>query len=174
MSEFAKRVYSTRVTVMTAREVILIRISFQKLEAISSIASLTFYQVLLEVDPTLRSLFTNDIEEQGRNFMFALRFVVDTLETPHLMIPTLESLGRRHASYGVTDEHWLKGQIALFGMLERTLGRGFDAETRAAWKAAYEFVSEVMKRAAGTVGRTESDYRIPFISRLPPPPVAGS
>ena len=84
---------------MTPVQLNILRQTFDRVESLSGIAALTFYQRLFELDPGLRRLFRNDIEEQGQKLMVALRFLVDSIETRQAIVPTLESLGRRHAGY---------------------------------------------------------------------------
>lgn len=133
---------------MTPFETDLVRQTFAQVEAKAGIAALTFYQQLFALDPSLRPLFRADIEEQGRKLMLALRYTVDTLESPQALEPVLESLGRRHVTYGVRDEHYDTVGTALLAMLERVLGAAFTPEAGVAWSKAYGHVAAVMKRAA--------------------------
>ena len=136
---------------MTPFEINFVRETFAQVEAKAGIAALTFYQHLFVLDPSLRPLFRADIEEQGKKLMTALRFTVDTLESPQALEPVLESLGRRHVAYGVREEHYDTVGQALLAMLERVLGGDFTPETRTAWVKAYGHVAGVMKRAAAVV-----------------------
>jgi hemoglobin-like flavoprotein len=136
---------------MKSDQLDLVRATFARLEAVASVAALTFYQRLFTADPSLRPLFQHDIEEQAKRLMLALRFIVDTLETPEVMVPALESLGRRHVTYGVREEHYDTVGRALLGMMEKVLGAAFTKEARAAWSVAYSEVAGIMKRAAATV-----------------------
>jgi hemoglobin-like flavoprotein len=108
----------------------------------------------------LRPLFRNDIEQQGKKLMISLRFIVDTLETPQAMVPALESLGRRHVTYGVREEHYKTVGAALLNMLEHTLGAAFTSDARAAWTTAYTSVADIMKRAAATVASIDSQDQL--------------
>ncbi len=141
---------------MTPKEIELVRSTFSRVEGVAQVAALTFYQRMFTLDPCLRPLFRNDIDEQAKKLMVALHFIVDTLETPHVMIPALESLGRRHVTYGVREEYYVTVGIALLDMLERVLGEMFTKDARAAWTTAYAMVSDVMKRAASAVPAVES------------------
>lgn len=136
---------------MTPIEADLVRQTFAQAEAKAGIAALTFYQRLFELDPSLRPLFHADIEEQGRKLMLALRYTVDTLESPQALQPVLESMGRRHVGYGVRDEHYDTVGAALLGMLEQVLGPAFTPETAEAWGKAYGHVAAVMKHAAAAM-----------------------
>jgi hemoglobin-like flavoprotein len=142
---------------MSPKQLELVRSTFSSLEKRSGIAALSFYQELFTLDPSLRALFHTDIEAQGQKLMTALRFIVDTLESPQEIRPMLESLGRRHVTYGVREEHYETVGIALLNMLQRVLGAGFSAKARDAWREAYGHVAKVMKDAAATVAREAKD-----------------
>jgi len=154
---------------ITAKQIELVRATFFRVEGMGQVAALTFYQRLFTLNPLLRPLFRNDIEEQAKKLMAALRFIVDTLETPNVMIPTVESLGRRHATYGVREEYYDTVGLALLDMLERVLGAAFTKDTRVAWTAAYATVSGVMKRAASTVPVVDSQDQLNLAPSLRPP-----
>ena len=153
---------------MTSKQIELVRTTFSRLEAMGGIAALTFYQRLFTLDPSLRPLFRNDIEEQGKRLMLALRFIVDSLEMPQALIPALESLGRRHVAYGVQERHYETVGIALLNMLERTLGAAFTSDARVAWTTAYTNVAEVMKRAAATVAPVDPKDELNLARSLDP------
>ena len=125
----------------------LIRSTFLEVDRISQVFALTFYQRLFELDPQLRSLFHTDIEEQSRKLMQFLRQLVESVEHPEDIVPALESLGRRHATYGVREEHYETVGAALLWAFVQVLGGGFTAEARAAWEGLYVRVAEIMKRA---------------------------
>ena len=54
------------------------------------------------------------------------------------------NLGRRHAGYGVKDEHYASVGAALLWTLERGLGAAWTPELAAAWVAAYTTLSQFM------------------------------
>jgi hemoglobin-like flavoprotein len=128
-----------------------IRESFAKIEPRSAIVALIFYQRLFTLDPSLRGLFQHDIEQQGVKLMQALRFAVATLEQPRALQPVLESLGRRHACYGVEDRHYDTVGAALMEALEHLLGPAFTPEVKEAWLAIYTHLADTMKYAAAQV-----------------------
>jgi hemoglobin-like flavoprotein len=133
---------------LTVKQIRLLRESFARVEPQANIAGLIFYRHLFTLDPTLRPLFHTSIELQGRKLIEALSYTVASLENPKTLVPILESLGRRHISYGTRDEHYATVSSALIQTLEEALGKSFTDETRDAWAAALAFVSETMKRGA--------------------------
>lgn len=130
---------------MTPRQVHLVRTSFAELSRHQHVAALVFYQKLFELDPALRPLFKNDIEEQSRKLMAMLGSLIAMLEGQAGLEEELRAMGERHAGYGVRDEHYATVGAALLGMLDATLDRNFTPEMRGAWLALYGAVETFMK-----------------------------
>jgi hemoglobin-like flavoprotein len=63
----------------------------------------------------------------------------------------VQALGRRHAGYGVTDEHYDMVAEALLWTLQQGLGEYFTPDVAAAWCSAYAILADVMKAAAAEV-----------------------
>ncbi len=133
---------------MTPEQIALIRSSWSKVLPIADTAARLFYERLFEVDPAARSLFTGNMEEQGANLMRMLNKVVRGLDRPEATTPLMEELGRRHAEYGVMDEHYDAVGEALLGALEQGLGEDFTPQVREAWASAYKLIASTMKDAA--------------------------
>jgi len=131
-----------------ASQIRLLRQSFAKLEPQAGIAGLIFYRNLFELDPNLRALFQTSIELQARKLMESLSFTIATLENPAELAPLLESMGRRHVTYGAQDRDYATVIEALLKALEEVLGNSFAADVRKAWREALEFVAGEMKRGA--------------------------
>ena len=64
------------------------------------------------------------------------------------LIPALEVLGRRHAGYGVQDEHYETVGTALLWTFEQELGPAFTPDVREAWTQLYVIVATTMREAA--------------------------
>lgn len=126
----------------------LVRKSFQAVERAPAVAALVFYRRLFELEPRLRPLFKNDIEAQAQKLMETLGAAVGMLDNPERLTAELESLGARHAGYGVRDEHYAIVGRALLDMLGEVLGAQFSAEIRAAWTELYLIISETMQHGA--------------------------
>lgn len=133
---------------MNERQVELVQATFRLVQPIAADAARLFYARLFELDPTLRPLFKHDLSEQGNKLMTALAFVVRGLRAPHVILPVVRDLGRRHAAYGVRDDHYATVGEALLWTLERGLGETFTPEVRGAWAAAYTLLADEMKLAA--------------------------
>lgn len=133
---------------MQPRQITLIQSSFAEVVPLTDEAAALFYRRLFEIAPQTRRLFVNDIEEQGRKLLLTLATVVDALDDIPSIVPAVTALAERHVGYGVRDEHYAAVGAALIAMLRGTLGARFDAETEAAWGAAYQFLADTMITAA--------------------------
>lgn len=148
VSAKSRRGRGSKTGAWTAKDLRLLRRSFSSVESHAGIAGLIFYRNLFTLDPSLRSLFHTSIELQGRKLMEALNYTLATLEKPHLLVPVLEGMGRRHVGYGARDHHYDTVIEALMRTLNEVLQDGFSPEVRRAWRRALEFVAEAMKRGA--------------------------
>jgi len=135
---------------MTPEKIALIRSSFALVRPHAELAASTFYGRLFEVAPQLRMMFKGDMKEQGRKLMMVLSVVVSNLDRLDSIVPTVQSLGRRHKDYGVEDSHYDIVGAALLWTLETCLAKVFTPATRAAWADAYDLLAQVMRAAAAT------------------------
>lgn len=127
----------------------LVQKTWAQVAPIADQAAELFYGRLFQIDPSLERMFDRtDLKKQGRMLMQALSLTVKGLDAPDTLIPILQSLGRRHAGYGVRDEHYDTVGQALLWTLNKGLGAGFTAPVKAAWVEAYTLVASVMKSAA--------------------------
>lgn len=125
----------------------LVQESFKVVEKISDVAADMFYQRLFDIEPDLRSLFSEDLREQKKKLMGALKVLVNTLDHPDKLIPILEDMGRKHKTYGVVEDHFVPVADALVWTLEEGLGSDFTEEVRHAWTALYSAVASIMIEA---------------------------
>jgi hemoglobin-like flavoprotein len=133
---------------MTRQQVELVQSSFRLVQPTLETAAAIFYDRLFELDPSLRGLFRNPREEQGRKLGRALTVVVRALDRPDQIRDAVETMGRRQAAYGVRDEHYSTVGAALLWTLETGLGAAFTPDVRHAWTAAYSWLAYTMRRAA--------------------------
>jgi hemoglobin-like flavoprotein len=135
---------------MDARQIERIRTSWTAVEPIADTAAGLFYDRLFELDPALRRLFARtDLAQQRKLLMQTLTVVVRSLDKLDTIVPAIQALGRRHAGYGVREEHYETVGAALLWTLDRGLGDAFDDETADAWASAYTTLASVMIDAAG-------------------------
>ncbi|MBI3562704.1 MAG: hemin receptor [Gammaproteobacteria bacterium] len=136
---------------MTPQQIQLVKNSWQQVKPIADTAATIFYQRLFELDPKLKPLFKNDLQEQGRKLMNTISFAVNSLDKLTEIIPAVEALGRRHAGYGVKDADYQSVAEALLWTLQKGLGTSFTPETRQAWIETYNLLSQTMRKAANPV-----------------------
>lgn len=133
---------------MTPNQAELVQRSWKQVEPIAETAAELFYGRLFTIDPSLRALFRGDMKEQGRKLMSMIAFAVKGLTRLEQIVPGVQALGRRHAGYGVKDEHYATVAAALLWTLEQGLGDAFSADVRDAWTAAYGLLATTMKDAS--------------------------
>jgi hemoglobin-like flavoprotein len=80
--------------------------------------------------------------------MQMLTAAVKGLDRLEQLVPVVEDLGRRHATYGVEDRHYDTVASALLWTLEKGLGDAFTPETKQAWTTVYGLLATTMKTAA--------------------------
>jgi hemoglobin-like flavoprotein len=122
--------------------------SFATIAPIADDAAALFYRRLFEIDPSLRHMFRGDMAEQRRKLMQMLTAAVKGLDRLEQLVPVVEDLGRRHATYGVEDRHYDTVGSALLWTLEKGLGDAFTPETKQAWTTVYGLLATTMKTAA--------------------------
>jgi hemoglobin-like flavoprotein len=133
---------------MTAEQIDAVQRSWRQVVPMADGVARLFYGRLFALDPSLRRMFRGDMDEQGRKLMATLSFVVDKLGRLPELLPAVQSLGRRHAAYGVRDEHYAKVATALLWTLEQGLGESFTPALREAWSGAYDTLAGAMQEAA--------------------------
>ena len=133
---------------MNAKQIELVQSSWHQMPYTLEETATRFYTRLFEADPALKRLFRGDMQDQGRKSMAMLTFIVDSLGRMQEIVPSLRSLGSRHAGYGVRDEHYGTVGATLLATLEGALGPRFTPEVRSAWMAALEALAGTMTQAA--------------------------
>jgi hemoglobin-like flavoprotein len=133
---------------MSPEQKAIVTKTWQSLALVADTAVRYFYDKLFEIDPTTRPLFrTANMAEQRQKIIAALTMVVQGLDRLETLVPRLEALGRRHAQYGVGDDHYNSVGVALLWMLENMLGPEWTPAAEAAWTDAYTVLADVMRGA---------------------------
>jgi len=133
---------------MTPEQVRLVQSTFAQVEPIAETAADLFYTRLFTLDPSLRPMFTGDMEEQGRKLMRMIGIVVNNLTRLETILIAITRLGQKHVAYGVQDQHYDTVAQALLWTLEQGLGDSWNPETQEAWTVAYTTLAGVMRDAA--------------------------
>jgi len=134
---------------MHATDVALVQSTWEQVLPIADDAAKLFYKRLFELDPALRQMFRQtDMTEQRKKLMQMITVAVRGLQRLDELLPAVEALGRRHAGYGVTNEHYNTVAAALLWTLEQGLGAAFTPQVRSAWTETYTTLAAVMQRGA--------------------------
>jgi hemoglobin-like flavoprotein len=139
---------------MSPEQVKLVQDSFAEVLPIADKAANLFYDRLFVIAPELRTLFPEDLSGQKKKLMQMLATAVNNLHQVEKILPAVRDLGRRHATYGVTDNHYEPVGSALLYTLEQGLGANFTPPVKSAWAATYTTVTDVMKHAAATAANS--------------------
>jgi len=133
---------------MTEKQIELVQTSWEKCIPIADTAASIFYAKLFELNPELKPLFKSDIKEQGKKLMTMITTAVRSLNNLEGIVGAVQDMGRRHAGYGVKDEHYDTVGTALIWTLGQGLGDDFTDETKEAWVEVYTLLATTMKDAA--------------------------
>jgi len=128
--------------------VFLTQTSFEAVARQREAAAELFYRLLFEIDSNARGLFSaTDMTAQGDMLMSVLAAAVKGLDRIEDLVPVLQDLGRRHASYGVELRHYDSVEQALLEMVRQMLGDAFSLDIRLAWSRTYNRLAKVMIEA---------------------------
>lgn len=133
---------------MTPEQIALVQESFTFVVPIADTAAALFYGRLFALDPTLRLMFPTDMTEQRSKLMMMLRVAVNGLGRLDTLVPAVQTLGRRHAGYGVANGHYATVGAALLWTLGQGLGEQWTPSVETAWVAAYTLLAGTMQAAA--------------------------
>jgi hemoglobin-like flavoprotein len=133
---------------LNAQQIALVQSSFRSVQPMSGIAAELFYKRLFEIEPDVATLFKGDVKRQGREFMQVLAVAVGGLSNMSTLVPIVQQLGVRHATYGVQVQHYDSVRRALLWTLAAILQDAYTTEVRAAWSTAYSMLAGIMKEAA--------------------------
>lgn len=110
----------------------------------------TFYTILFNRMPKLRTLFPDDMSGQGMRFMAAIGFVVENLDDEAELNRHLDLLAKGHASFKLRPDAYREMQEALINTLTEALGSRFTNEIELAWRSAFDQICTAMIRESGT------------------------
>ncbi|MCB0648720.1 MAG: hypothetical protein KDC49_18750 [Saprospiraceae bacterium] len=139
---------------MEQKHIELVQSSFQHVIPIADTAMEIFYSKLFERNPDLIALFPKSetgMGAQRNKLRDMLVAAVNGLSDIPALVPVLQSLGKRHVSYGVEDKHYDDVGAALIGTLEAGLGEAFTPDVKDAWVKVYGVMSSTMITAANEV-----------------------
>ena len=138
---------------MTPAQLELVKSSYAKLPDGGAAMASDFYRNLFELDPSTRTLFATEPAVMSVKFSGELAAIVEAITSYETFAPRVSELAVRHNGYGVRPLHYRTVGQALIRALAAHLDEDWDEELEAAWRRAYNLVSEVMMAAAGDAPR---------------------
>lgn len=134
---------------MTPEQVGLLAESWNAVAGRREAIARTFYQLLFERHPEVRPLFARvDMRAQYEKFAGMVDEIVRLRAEPREYVKSAVLLGQRHATYGVTRDHYAPAGAVLLEVLASALGTAFTPAVREAWSEGYLLTSSIMSRAA--------------------------
>jgi hemoglobin-like flavoprotein len=108
-----------------------------------------FYDRVFATAPELKSLFAStNMPRQRQMLLGALVLLRKSLRNLEGVVPTLRTLGARHATYGVLPEHYPIIGTALLSTMAEIAGNAWLADYTEAWTAAFQVVQDTMLSGA--------------------------
>lgn len=129
-----------------------------------------FYDELFAINPSLRSMFRDDMQVQETKFLSALSHIVRALDAPNIVLEDIRKLAQTHVGYGVKPEHYTSFGNALLRTLKRTLGADFTPDLSRAWSIGFRAIVQIMNESshgrASCSGPGQEPFRPPTLPLL--------
>jgi hemoglobin-like flavoprotein len=123
----------------------LLRESFDLVTANKEQFAQDFYTRLFSTSPQTKTLFADtDMQQQQATLVGTIAGVIAGIEKGENIVPALQKLGARHASYNVKPEHYPLVGTALIETFQQYLQDRFTPSMQQSWIEAYGVVSEQM------------------------------
>lgn len=108
-----------------------------------------FYEILFERYPQAKPLFgRNDSKEQAKMLQEAIVAVVEHVEDAAWLTETLQGMGKKHVSYGVTEEMYPWVGECLIATLAEIAADDWTDDIEKAWVDAYGAITALMLEGA--------------------------
>jgi hemoglobin-like flavoprotein len=133
---------------LTKREIEIVQDDWEKVEQDANRAGTLLYDRLFALDPSLRALFTSDLEQQKSKLVTMIGSTLYGLSDPDVLMPIVRLLGQKHVRLGVKNEDYATVGVSLLWTLKQILGPAFGPENEAAWTKVYGLLAETMKAPA--------------------------
>ena len=112
-----------------------------------------FYSNLFALRPELERLFVNGTVAQGAMLTHMLRSVVSGLGRRKHVTIGLQTMGRKHAGYGVEPDHYATFKAAMLETIRDVMGTDLTHEVEESWSETLDVVLGLMREGAGTERR---------------------
>jgi nitric oxide dioxygenase len=107
----------------------------------------TFYRNMFGEHPELRNLFNMGNQAQGvqqQSLASAVFAYAANFENPDALTPVVSRIAHKHASLGITSEHYPIVGRHLLGAIKQVLGEAATPELIEAWAEAYGALADVL------------------------------
>ncbi|MDR5589907.1 adenylate/guanylate cyclase domain-containing protein [Christiangramia sp. SM2212] len=105
-----------------------------------------FYTRVFEKAPGVRALFKKNMQDQGRLLTHMLGGIVYSLSRPEHLETGLAFLGKSHARYGVTKDHYPVVLSSMMETIQEQLGDECSPKLIEAWEKALLYITNEMKK----------------------------
>jgi hemoglobin-like flavoprotein len=133
---------------MTEDDIAMVQQSWHTIEPVKRITAELFYVKLFELDPTLRLLFSDDLQLRAQRFIQLMDATVRGLGRADVLMPAIRELGIRHPRFGESDLHHGNIATALFWTLQKGLRDDFTPQVQSAWIKTYGVLSQTLRSAS--------------------------
>ena len=103
-----------------------------------------FYRWLFNNCPKLRDMFKHDIALQAAKFTSMMEYLVNHLDTLHIVANDLIKLAVRHCQYGAMPVHYEVVEEGLITVFRDVCQEYWTDELQEAWHAAIDNISTMM------------------------------
>jgi hemoglobin-like flavoprotein len=135
-----------------ANEIALVESTFAAAAPKSDRLSTAFFEHLFAPDPTVRSMFADDLLAHRTELLDELAVIVDSLRHVPVLVERATEFGRRHVVDGVGSQHYELVLDALLQALSVCIPGEMSDDAVMAWRKAYRIVAETMRNGARHAG----------------------
>mmetsp|Transcript_40023 Transcript_40023/g.100832 ORF Transcript_40023/g.100832 Transcript_40023/m.100832 type:complete len:269 (+) Transcript_40023:153-959(+) len=119
-----------------------------------------FYERFFDLDPAVKHYFEGaDMVVLGKALAGIIAVMVKGLDDLPSLAPKLLALGKRHAIYGVKEEHYANVGPALIYAMEKVIGQEFDQDQLDAWHGVLDVVAGYILQGSASLDGEESSVR---------------
>jgi hemoglobin-like flavoprotein len=127
---------------LTPQQRTLVKRTFTHIAPNHDIVARLFYDMLFEIAPELRPMFTHSMDMQRAKVMQMLAALVAAMDDPSHFSRISRELGKRHIEYGVIKDQYALVGRALMWALEEACPDVMNAAALDAWNAAYAMMAD--------------------------------
>src|SRR4051812_43381685 len=122
---------------MDNHNIALVQATFHAVVPMADEFSTAFYAHLFELEPSLRSMFSDDLTLQRIKLVDELTAIVDTVGRLPVLVARTTELGRRHVEYGVEPHHYDLVLDALMHAFRVCIPDLMTPDAVVSWRRAY-------------------------------------